>query len=198
MQNHFPKLITRTFVLSCALLSLLALAACDDNSDSSPDTNNSQGDTSTNGLSIVHNGQTINANTTINSVNTFINNDKGTLSTTIIAGWADAQTDKKFGTVTTRLSLLGTRGEPISAGKYTLDPEELRSTPQTARFTIDNPELGLPVNLVSESGTLTVDTLDIDDKTLKSITLHFDGTFKNTDDADTNDYKLSGTLKYKK
>lgn len=195
--------MTRTFLIPCILLALLALPACNADSDSDSNSNNTAnnesnngGNNQTTGLSITHDGQTMAANNTMSTVNTFTFENKGTLSTTVIAGWANQALDAKFGTITLRLSLTGAPGQVASTGTFTFDDDEF--TPQSARLTVENPELGLPTHLTAESGTLTVEAVELTGNSLTTITMNFEGTFKNHDETDTKAYDLSGSLKYKK
>lgn len=213
MRKNLSKIMPRALLIPAIVLALCVLPACNEDSDSgSNNANNSsnsannqgsnnqgsnnQGNDETSGLSVTYNGQTMGTNTTMSATNTFVFEDNAQMMTTIIGGWANPEMDPTFGTITAKLAITDTVGQPIGAGAYTFNEDE--SAAKSARLTLSDAELGLPANLVAESGTLTITSLAMSGNSLDVLELTFDGTFKNSEGSDTEEYKLTGAVKYKK
>lgn len=206
MKNQVFMLSRRVALIFSILLTVGLAGACGTDSSSDSDgkeTNNGGGGGDENhgekGVALTYNGESIRANASGGMVNALFNAPMQSFSVTMTGGWTDSDSDPAFGLITTRLTLKGSSEAAPETGTYALKAAPMGiidlSEDMSAAFVVESAPFGLPNSLAATSGTLTVSTLDFADNKLERISLTFDATFKNaSDDADTAEYKLKGSV----
>jgi len=191
--NNSVLLVVRRISFFVGLLSILGLlGACGQDSGSSKKSAAKDG-----GIILAYGDESVRATTAVRSVNAMMLGQSETFHVTIIGGWVDKNPDApSFGLITTRLTLRGESDSSVAKGQYALEESDYNlSGAMTAALVLEGATMGLPRSLVATAGELKVNAIKQQENSLKSISLSFDGTFKNSrDDADNTEYKLSGHI----
>ncbi len=189
-------ILRTTAILLTLTLAALPFAACESNGSqvapAAQSTPKNEG-----GIVIEHGPEVVATNDTITLANTFMNVPDGFLTATIIGGWAYPNADAKFGNITARLDITDTPGKAITAGIYNLvgTLEGVDKNTKSATLTLEDTTLqGAPKNVTAESGILDLESIIYTGDNIKTITVKYDGHFRNTDTQDTEVYKLNGSI----